>query len=137
MSSKERLRKIESDYGRNFGWFVEVDGRKIARLSDPQQTEMFWVSYRLEPITDDGHDLSLLYSSEFWNSCRAEYRNCEFNEIAPYAFAGGIHRENRLLEEKRIEMRGLYLVVPRYLLDIPVFWFIRLMRFFRRSLVHE
>ena len=57
-----RLRIIETNYGRNCGWYVEVEGRKIARLSDPEFVDMFWDSYRLEPLTDDPKTRRMLYT---------------------------------------------------------------------------
>lgn len=124
MRTNERLRIIETNFGQECGWYVEVDGRKIARLSDPQWEDQFWFSYRLEPLTDDSKDRALLYSGEFWDSCKAIFRNCEFNVVAPFAFAGGLSDElaTRLRETGRISMRGLYLKVPEYSWDGLFFW---------------
>ncbi len=74
----DRLRIIEADYGRTSGWYVEIDGRKLARLVDPQFEDMFWITYRLEPLTEDSTDRALLNSAEFWHSGKVVYRNCEF-----------------------------------------------------------
>lgn len=43
MLMNERLRIIETNYGRDCGWYVEVNGQKIARLVDPKWEDMFWV----------------------------------------------------------------------------------------------
>ena len=110
---KDRLRIIEADYGRKCGWYVEVDGRKIACLSDPQFDDMFWDSYQLEPLTEDLEERACLYAAEFWQSCKAVYRNREFNEAVINAFVGGsaAELETRLRETGRLSMRGLYLIV--------------------------
>lgn len=124
MLMNERLRIIETNYGRECGWYVEVDGRKVARLVDPQWEDMFWVTYRLEPLTDDPQEKALLYTNEFWDSGKHVYRNCEFDEKAPDAFTCG-SPGTRLLEMSRISMRSLYLVVPDYLWDSLLLWFRR------------
>jgi hypothetical protein len=120
----ERLRTIETDYGRECGWYVEVDGRTVARLVDPKWEDMFWYSYCLKPLTEDSKERALLHSAEFWHSGKPVYRNCQFNEIAPFAFAGGssVELETRLMETGRLWMRGLYLVVPHYPWDWLILW---------------
>jgi hypothetical protein len=124
MLMKERLRIIETNYGRECGWYVEIDDRKVARLADPQWEDMFWVTYRLEPLTGDPKERAMLYSAEFWHSCKAAFRNCEFNEVAPFAFAGGspVELATRLMETGRLSMRGLYLEVPSYPWDCLLLW---------------
>ena len=109
MSLTQHLRLLETDYGRECGWFVECDGRKLARLVDPKMEEMYWYSYRMEPLSDDPADLTRLYSNEFWFSEQLMYRNCEFNVVADFAFAGGGNAEKQLRESGRILMRALYL----------------------------
>ncbi len=120
----ERLRIIEANYGRECGWSVEVDGRAVARLVDPQWEDMFWYSYRLEPLTEESKERTMLYFAEFWHSGKPVYRNCEFNEVAPFAFAGGsaVELETRLRETGRLLMRGLYLRVPHYPWDWLLLW---------------
>jgi hypothetical protein len=132
MTMNERLRIIETGYGRECGWFVEADGRKIARLTDPMYEDMFWITYRLEPLTVDAEDRALLHSAEFWHSEKPVYGNCEFGEVAPNALAGGSPAEltKRLMETGRISMRGLYLIVPNYSWDWLLLWLRR--RFSKR-----
>jgi hypothetical protein len=127
MLMNKRLRIIETDYGRESGWYVEVDGRKIARLVDPQWEEMFWDSYRLEPLTEDSEERAMLYSADFWHSGKAVYLNVEFDVVAPFAFAGGSSDElsTRLRETGRLSMGGLYLLVPSYPWDWLLLWFRR------------
>jgi hypothetical protein len=103
-----RLRILETNYGISSGWYVEVADRRIARLTDPQYAEMFWVSYQVEPTTSDSDDLQLLYSDQFWNSEKPVYRSCEFGEIVPTALACG-GPGTMVKESGRINMRALYL----------------------------
>ena len=103
-----RRRLLETNYGRKCGWWIEVEGRRIARLEDPRFEDMFWDSYRLLPLTDHPEDRRLLHCKDFWDACKAVYRNCEFDEVVPGAFASG-SAEIRLRETGRLAVRGLYL----------------------------
>ncbi len=65
-----RRRIFETDYGRDAGWFVEDRGRRVAQLTDWRYEEMFWDSYRIEPLTDDPIEREeLLNSDERWGAC--------------------------------------------------------------------
>jgi len=55
-----------TDYGRSEGWDVELDGRAIAYLDQPVWEDMFWVSYRITPSTDDAALAVRLLTEEFW-----------------------------------------------------------------------
>jgi hypothetical protein len=109
-----RLRILASDYGRDYGWYVETEGRRIAVLTDVQWEDMFWHSYRLEVLTTNLGEVENLYSDDFWRPRQALlFRSREFREVAPFAFAGG--RPGSMLRESgRILVRGLYLAVPSY-----------------------
>jgi hypothetical protein len=48
---ERRLRIFETNYGREAGWYVEHAGRRVALLTAPRFEEMFWDSYRIEPLT--------------------------------------------------------------------------------------
>lgn len=105
---EERKRQIiESDYGRTGGWYVEYNGRRIAVLSDPQYQDMFWVSYAIEPLTDDDEERrQLLESEQFWLT-KFVYRSKQFGEIAENAIPAG----TPFIRPGRINMRGLYLIL--------------------------
>ena len=120
-----RQKILESNYGRNLGWYVEVERQRLAVLTDVQWVDMFWDSYRLEPLTND---LEMLYSDQFWDRCdRIPFRSREFEEVAPNAFPCG--KAGTLLRQTgRISMRGLYLPVPCFPWDNVLLWFIRLAR---------
>jgi hypothetical protein len=112
-----RLRILESNYGRDGGWYVEVEGRRLAALTDPQYYDMFWDSYRLEPLTTDPAELEMLFSADFWDHCGGiTFRSRAFGEVAPNAFpsllAGAV-----LQQTGRLVVRGLYLPVPCYCWD--------------------
>jgi len=100
-----RLRMLESDFGRNAGWYVEIAGRRVAELTDPQFFDMFWVSYRVDLLTDDAEECScILNDLNWWDQKELTFRNREFDTIAKNAFAGGSQPD----PNRRI-MRGLYI----------------------------
>ena len=55
---ERRLQVLESNYGRDWGWSVELQGRRIALLIDSRSEDMFWESYRIEPLTDDARQIA-------------------------------------------------------------------------------
>lgn len=101
-----RLQIIETGYGRDAGWIVELRGRQVALLTEPRFEDMFWDSYRVEPLTDDPAEREeLLTSSDRWQVGGFVYRNRQFGRVAENAFASWIS------EEGRVHMRALYLDV--------------------------
>lgn len=114
----QRLRILETNYGRDAGWYVEHDGRRVAVLTDCRFEEMFWDSYRFAAFTEE----PALYSDEFWGDLgRLSFVSREFGIAAPYAFPAG-RAAQVLREEGRLLMRGLYLQVPEYLWDGVALW---------------
>lgn len=120
----ERLRILETNYGRTAGWYIECEGRRIATLTYVGWAEMFWDSYSLESLTTEPADLRLLESESGWRDF--VYRNQRFNRSAPHAFPamGGPPPG----EPRRVLMRGLYLdvlyapVLDDFLLWIRRWW---------------
>lgn len=108
-----RLRIFESNYGREGGWFVEREGQRIARLSQPKFEDMFWESYLLEPLSPNPEECDcMLHSPDFWLS-EFTYRSIAFGIVAEYALPA----LNPVRVPGRILMRGLYL-----LLEEPSAW---------------
>ncbi len=105
---RERERQIiASDYGRAGGWYVEHNGRRIALLSDPRYEDMFWVSYAIEPLTEDEEERRrLLESEEFWLT-KFVYRSRQFDEVAGNAFPA----LKPFAGPGRVTMRALYLTL--------------------------
>lgn len=58
-----RLSVFEANCGRNFGWFVEKQGRKLAALTDPHFEDQFWYSYFVAPITKNPVECAALHTS--------------------------------------------------------------------------
>jgi hypothetical protein len=107
---ERRLRIFETNYGREAGWYVEHHGRRIALLTAPRFEEMFWDSYRIEPLTEaPEEDAQLLTSTERWLNCEFVFRNREFGETVEGAFPAG----QPFCEDHRVMMRGLYIGIGR------------------------
>jgi hypothetical protein len=110
---ERRLRIFETDYGREAGWYVEGHGRRIAVLTAPRREEMFWDSYRIEPMTEDPEEAQLLSAPAHWLDNEFVFRSREFGETAAYAFPAG----EPICGDHRVLMRGLYLSISK-----PTVW---------------
>ncbi len=111
--TERRLQIIETNYGIDAGWYVEIDGRRVAALAYPRWVEMFWCTYNIEPLTDDANERQqMLTQISWWHNSKLVFRNRKFNLTAQSAFAGG-----EFYETGRNSMRGLYLLV-----DEPNLW---------------
>jgi hypothetical protein len=122
---KRRLRILETDYGREAGWFVELEGRAVAQLTEPRFEDMFWDSYRLEPLTGDAELRRQILTKPFWDDfSRLTFRSCEFGDAVPQAWPAG----DVFTEDGRVKLRGLYLTVrPSWLWpwEWPIIWWRR------------
>lgn len=50
----ERPRKLAtSNYGREYGWFIELNGKVVGELVYLDCAEMFWDWYRVVPSSED------------------------------------------------------------------------------------
>jgi hypothetical protein len=99
---------LDSNFGRESRWVIERHGQVIAALTEPRPEDMFWYSYRLEPLTDDPDLRQQLLSAEFWAQAESQglvWRNREFGEAAEQAFPA----LSPFPEPGRLKVRGLYL----------------------------
>ena len=118
-----RRRILESNFGRDGGWYVNRGGRRVAELLDPRRVDMFIDSYRVELVADAGPDLDVR-SAGFWMDEPLTFTSREFGEVAHNA----IPLTYRPGEPDRLEIRGLYLDAPPANL-----WESLLLRWRRRS----
>ena len=90
------------------GWFIELDGRRLAELDEPmyESGSQFWCSYVIRPLIDDAAERALLLSKEFWDGGKAVFRNRKFGVIAPNAFTANCAPNP---DTHRILVRGLQL----------------------------
>lgn len=95
-------------HGRSEGWDVELDGRAVAFLDQPRFEDMFWISYRITPTTEDADLAAQLLSEEFWRDrplTGLRFRSRALGLVAPHAFPSA----GPFVEPGRLNMRALYL----------------------------
>jgi hypothetical protein len=122
---KSRLETFEADYGRDFGWFVEKDDRRVASLADARFEDMFWYSYAVEPLSESAAEREAVFTAEFWAQTGIVYRNRATGEVAPHAFSGG---PTPTEERPRILMRALLSSQQPTVLERALLWIRRFPR---------
>ncbi|MBZ5714829.1 hypothetical protein [Nannocystis pusilla] len=113
---QHRRRLKATDHGRSEGWDVLLADRVVAYLDDPRFEDMFWISYRVTPLTDDADLAARLLTPEYWRSdegCTLTFRSRALGVFAPNAFASlGMDAPGR------VAMRALY-ITPEVLAAAP------------------
>ena len=94
----------ESNYGRNFGWYIFYEEKKIGELIDCKFEEMFWDSYKVIHYGEE--ELNILKTNKYWEEVKFQFKNKVINEFAENAF--GSHLNYTENKSERILMRGLY-----------------------------
>jgi hypothetical protein len=61
-----RLRVLQTNYGREAGWYVTKDGQQVALLTNPRFEEMFWDSYAVEPLAEEATERQRILSDRDW-----------------------------------------------------------------------
>jgi hypothetical protein len=107
-----RLAVFEADWGRDTDWWVELDGRRLARLTGGRFVDMFWWGYRIDVTGFDDEARRLIEDRALWLYCKLTFRSVPFGVVVADAFCGGRGPENGY-----VTMRGLY--IP---LDGPTWW---------------
>jgi hypothetical protein len=64
---------------------VLLDGVVVAVLSDRRITDMFWRSYRIEPVGS----ATAIYDDALWNTCRFTFRDPQTDRTCSSGFVGG------------------------------------------------
>ncbi|HAS40098.1 MAG TPA: hypothetical protein DCS93_06440 [Microscillaceae bacterium] len=94
----------KSNWGREYGWYIEFEGKIIGELVDCEFRDMFWDRYKIIPKNDQWG--SYLFDEKHWFESAFKFKNKHYNLYAPNPFTGGI---GDLKISKQIEIRGLYL----------------------------
>ena len=81
---------------------VLLDGAVVGRLTDRVWVEMFWASYRLEPLDP------VVCDDQLWNRCRFTFRDPVTGRVCKDAFVGGTPP---FLREGRIFLRAMDFVL--------------------------
>lgn len=109
--------------GTSDNWNVELDGKVVAILAEPQYEDQFWTSYRVIPMTDDPDLKEQLCSKKFWEREALVFRCCATELIAANAIP------TWLVDSNRLNMRALYVSVrPPMPWDLIVLLVRRLLR---------
>ena len=101
IKAKKKLKK--SNWGRDYGWFIEFEGKKIGELVDAEFEDMFWYKYKI--ISYDGFE-KILLNSKNWKESKFQFRNKHYNQYAKNAFSSPMLRKEK--DKYVISMRGLY-----------------------------
>lgn len=90
---------------RDPGWFVERDGNRVGLLTKPEMQDMFWLWWKVEPLSDAPSENENVLNPEFW-ACellpRTRFLSRAFGTQADAFWSGTIQTDGRIL------MRGMY-----------------------------
>lgn len=108
IDSETRSKIIKANYGRDFGWYVECEGRRFGILKDPQYVDMHWTSYHFEPLVDSAAELEFINSEKFWSQDLA-FRSCFLESFSPPAIAAPKPPDAK----GRVLLRGDYFLLTK------------------------
>ena len=100
---KKELKK--SNFGRNYGWYIEYNGETIGELIDWKSIDIFWCSYKIVPINDNWKNI--IFNEKLWQNCEFKFKNKKYNKYAENAFSG--FAPGSLAKNQTVGMRMLYL----------------------------
>lgn len=80
---------FEANCGRDTDWWIELDGRRLARLTDPRWVDMFWWQYRIDLDGSEDDARPLVDNRDLWLRCKLTFRSVPFGIVANHAFCGG------------------------------------------------
>lgn len=107
MSSAARERRLFllcTSGGRESGWYVECEGKKIAVLTDAKYFDIFWVSYQVNLMEPGSKNAEQIQNPNYWLNAKPVFRNRETDEVVYKAFVVGSP-----VIDGRLVVRGLYL----------------------------
>jgi hypothetical protein len=100
---------------------VERNGRVFALLDDPEYFEMFWVKWRITPMTADPAKRSDALSESFWRAdkaCSDTVLRCKKTGQV----AGGFWPPTEAMEGERLKLRGAYVPFEVRFFKRPLLW---------------
>src|SRR5581483_3596135 len=81
MRLMDRICFFEGQWGHVFGWYVEHNGRRVAEIVSPVQSDQFWRKFDVVPLVTDLRYLELLTDDLFWADPGLRYRNRQYPDI--------------------------------------------------------
>lgn len=82
---------------------VMYKGAAIAQVSNPKYADMFWESYDIVPLNDEGR--KLIDNDELWDSCQFYFRDLKTGKECKGGFAAG---PAPFVKQNKVTLRGLY-----------------------------
>ncbi|NLE03237.1 MAG: hypothetical protein GX638_00340, partial [Crenarchaeota archaeon] len=64
---------LKSNFGREYGWILELNGHPVAELDDCRHDDMFWYSYRITCRSKD--DQAIAFNSVHWEKNEFKFVN--------------------------------------------------------------
>ncbi|QDV13533.1 hypothetical protein CA51_34230 [Rosistilla oblonga] len=68
-------------------YFLFVESRCVATLADPRVEEMFWCSFRIEPVDQWGD--AIVHDPKTWETVGLVIKDHDGNVTNPHVFSGG------------------------------------------------
>lgn len=68
---------------------IYADAKHVATMFDPRFEDMFWCSYRLEPV--DGSGDVIIHDGKTWEKVAFVVKDMDGNVPNPNTFSGGFH----------------------------------------------
>jgi hypothetical protein len=118
------LQLVKSNFGRDFGWILEWNGRSVAELVDYHHDDMFWYSYRV--VCKSKEDQAIVHDPSHWNKDDFVFVNRVTNERVDNVFAG---QAPYFISNGRVKLRGLSLF-PKCRIER---WMVNLLQIFYQS----
>ncbi|WMX17274.1 hypothetical protein [Aureispira sp. CCB-E] len=98
---------LNSNHGRKYGWFIELNDEIIGELKNPKYVDMFWEAYEIIPLNDKKETFVNSYFT--WNNPKLKFKNKTMNEYALYAYPSMLLNPQNSMNGV-VNMRGLYLL---------------------------
>ena len=102
---KRRKRIKASNYGRKEGWYIELEGRRIGEIINPERVAEFWHQYEL--ILFDQSLSNTIENYKFWDNPSLRYFSKSLEEYCPHPSIIVYDKELSTLEKKVVRARSL------------------------------
>jgi len=99
---KKELKK--SNFGRDYGWYIEYKGNIVGELVDCKFTDTFWCSYKVVPINDEFKNI--VFNEDLWQNSEFKFKSKQYDKYAENAFSG--FTLGSLTVTESVGMRMLY-----------------------------
>lgn len=84
-----RLEIFRTNYARSADWWVEHEGRRVARLTEGSWVDMFWWEYRIDLADFDDEARRIASDRALWTRGKLRFVSVPFELRAENAYCGG------------------------------------------------